>query len=353
MRKNTRTIQNIKSQTKSRRTFLRRKAYEAFLQHKTAYQTAKELNVTCQSVSNWFRHFAIEGETSIEEKKRGPREFTNSRLSSVQVGKLTKAVVDKTPDQLKFDFALWSSKAIQEYVKSKFDVDICRRTARRYMQRLGLTYQCPVRHAREQNPAAVDEWLNKTYPEIKAEASAVGAKIMWGDESSNSPSTTKPRGYSPCGQAPVLLTPANRSLRCSMISAIGNKGDMLFMFHEGAMNADIFKDFITRLIHDCGTPVFLIVDNLKVHHAKVLAEWLAERWQDDKFKLFYLPSYSPELNPDEYLNRDVKAHLAEKSVPKTKEGMRDAITRHLENRRGDRSAIKRFFEKDEVRYAAE
>ena len=79
-------------------------------------------------------------------------------------------IADKTPDQLKFDFALWSSKAIKEYVYRKFGIDISRRTARRYMKALGFTYQCPIRRAKEQNPKAVAEWLETTYPAIKAQA---------------------------------------------------------------------------------------------------------------------------------------------------------------------------------------
>lgn len=118
-----------------------------------------------------------------------------------------------------------------------------------------------------------------------------------------------------------------------MISAVGNTGDLFFMFHKEAMNTDIFKDFIQRLESDIKVPVFLIVDNLRVHHAKILQSWLDEEWQKNKFKLFYLPSCSPELNPDEYLNRDVKAHLSETKVPKTADELTRAVQTHLEKKR--------------------
>ena len=141
------------------------------------------------------------------------------------------------------------------------------------------------------------------------------------------------------------------SIKYKMISAIGNAGDLFFMFHKETMNTDIFKDFILRLTTDIEIPVFLIVDNLRVHHAKILQNWLDEQWEKTRFKLFYLPSYSPELNPDEYLNRDVKAHLAETKISKTADELTEAVRSHLSKK--DKASIKRLFHKPEVRYAAE
>ena len=149
----------------------------------------------------------------------------------------------------------------------------------------------------------------------------------------------------------MLKLPANKSIKCKMISAIGNAGDLFFMFHKETVNTDIFKDFILRLTTDIEVPVFLIVDNLRVHHAKILQNWLDEQWEKTRFKLFYLPSYSPELNPDESLNRDVKAHLAETKISKTADELTEAVRSHLSKK--DKASIKRLFHKPEVRYAAE
>lgn len=122
------------------------------------------------------------------------------------------------------------------------------------------------------------------------------------------------------------------------------------MFHKETMNTDIFKNFIQRLETDIKVPIFLIVDNLRVHHAKSLQNWLDEEWKKKQFKLFYLPSYSPELNPDEYLNRDVKAHLSETKISKTVDELTETVRSHLEKK--DKASIKRLFHKPEVRYAA-
>lgn len=345
------TVQNVKRMTLSGREALRQQAYEGFLSGRTGWSVAKELHLRHTTVYAWFARFSTAASSAVRERKRGPVSSPLSLLTPLQKRRLRKTVIDKTPDQLKFDFALWSSKAIKEYVHDAFGVDICRRTARRYMAQLGLTYQCPVRRAREQNPAAVEKWLSQEYPSIAREASSCGARIMWGDETSNTVGRIRAKGYSPRGTSPVLNAPAGEYMRSSMISAIGNRGDMMFMFFKDAMNADIFKDFIRRLIHDTPAPVFLIVDNLKVHHAKVLQPWFEERRRKDGFRIFYLPSYSPELNPDEYLNRDVKAHLAEKRIPRTADELRNTIESHLNARKENRENIKAFFRKDEVKYA--
>ena len=351
-RKKTQILVNVKALPKTKREEIRRQAFAEYQGEKTAYATARKLHVNISCVYNWFARFKKEGESVVEERPRGPRKLYGCILEKDEMDKLLGAVTGSTPDQLMFDFALWSSRAVIAYVKKHFGKTICRRTARRYLQSLGFTYQRPIRRAREQNPVAVAQWLDTSYPRIKAEAKANKAKILWGDEATVQVGSIHPRGYSPRGVSPVLRTTANRSVKCNMISAVGNKGDLVFMTFKDAMNADLFKTFITKLIAEFKCPLTLIVDNLRVHHAKCLDDWFAERRKEDGFRIEYLPSYSPELNPDEYLNRDVKAGLAERALPKNQDGVETAVVEHLTKRKNDPSAVRRLFRKSEVRYAA-
>ncbi len=351
-RKKPQILINVKALPKAKREELRRQAFAGCQAKETAYSVARRLHVNLSCVYNWFTRFKKEGEAVVEERPRGPQKLCGCILEKDEMDKMLRAVTGSTPDQLMFDFALWSSRAVVAYVKKHFGKTICRRTARRYLQRLGFTYQRPIRRAREQNPVAVAQWLDTSYPRIKAEAKANGAKILWGDEATVQVGSVHPRGYSPRGVSPVLRTTANRSIRCNMISAVGNKGDLVFMTFKDAMNVETFKTFITKLIAEFKCPLTLIVDNLKVHHAKCLDDWFVERRKKDGFRIEYLPSYSPELNPDEYLNRDVKAGLAERALPKNQDGVAAAVVGHLTKRKNDPAAVKRLFEKAEVRYAA-
>ena len=345
------TVADVKRLPKAAREKLRAEAYTKYCDGKTAYSVARDLHVRVTTVYRWFERFKNSNEGTIIERKRGPETSPKAILTCKEREKLMSVVIGKTPEQLKFDFALWSSKAIQEYVQKTFGKMISRKTARRYMQKLGFTNRRPVCYAREQNPALVNEWLNKTYPAIKRKAAQNQATIMWADETTNMIGDGTRKGYSPRGRAPILRTPDKRKIRCNSISAISNRGEMEFMFFDGAMNTDLFKSFCEKLVFNKLHPIFLIVDNLRVHHAKHLKPWLEQMEQEKGFRIYYLPSYSPELNPDEYLNRDIKAHLAEKSIPKSEAKLKQAITRHLLSRKKSPQTIVNLFHKEEVRYA--
>ena len=178
--------------------------------------------------------------------------------------------------------------------------------------------------------------------------------MLWCDEAAILAGEIKTHGYAPRGTAPKLRAPANCGIRCNMISAVGNAGDMRFMIFRDAMNADKFKTFLEHLLNEFPEEaIFPICDNLRVHHAKCLKPWFAERRKQGRLFVHCLPSCSPELNPDEHLNRDTKAHMAERSIPTSTPDMESAVGEHLKRRSVDKEFVKRLFHKKEVRYAAE
>lgn len=165
----------------------------------------------------------------------------------------------------------------------------------------------PIKRALEQRPGDGERWLVTEYPQIQARAKAENAEIYWADETAVKQDTAWVRGYAPAGKTSVLQHAA-RWWHVTMISAVTNQGLVRFAFYPGAINTDCFIDFMDRLIQEAeGRKVFLILDNLRVHHARRVKEWLAER--TGVIEAFYLPSYTPEANPDEYLSRDLKTVL--------------------------------------------
>ena len=174
-------------------------------------------------------------------------------------------------------------------------------------------------------------------------------EIHWGDETGVTNELNYGRSYSPIGVTPVAYVQAKR-LSTSMISTITNQGKVRFMIYKGGMNVAIFKQFLQRLIKDAGRKIFLIVDNLRVHHAKVLSEWLEAN--KDLIELFFLPSYSPERNPDEYLNNDLKTGLSARQHPKTSEALLGNIVSHMRKLQKSPKHVMRFFEHPSVKYAA-
>jgi hypothetical protein len=163
-----------------------------------------------------------------------------------------------------------------------------------------------MKQALEKNPVKIEQWLNDTYPMNAARAKAEGATIYWSDETVVAEDGHWLRGNALACQTPILAAPRKRH-GLSMVSAVSNHVLVRFEFIEEAMNNDLFIGFVGRLIADSKEKMFLILDNLKVHHAKLVTAWLADR--KDQIEVFYLPPYSPEINPDEYLNRDLKTEL--------------------------------------------
>ncbi len=213
-----------------------------------------------------------------------------------------------------------------------------------YLSRWGFTPQKPMRKAYEQSPAAVKKWLDEQYPVIAACAKVEGAEIHWGDETGLRSDDVRGRSYAPQGQTPVVRV-NNKRHGLSIISTVTNRGTMRWKIFDGALNADILIDFMKRLVRDAGRKVYLILDNLRVHHSKPVKAWLGEH--KDQIEVFYLPSYSPELK-----NADLKQAVTKLAPARTKLQLVKAAARHLRSVQRQPERIKSYFEHEPVRYAA-
>jgi transposase len=280
----------------------------------------------------------------------GGRKLGEQRLlSPAQEALVQKLIADKTPDQLKMPYALWSRAAVAELIEQRFGLKLKVRTMGMYLQRWGFTPQKPMRKAYEQSPAAVKKWLDEDYPALAQRARAEGAEIHWGDESGLRSDDVRGRSYAPRGETPVVRVP-NKRHGLSIISTVTNKGQMRWRIFDGALNSTILIDFFKRLIKGQKKKVFLILDNLRVHHSKPVKHWLAQH--AEYIEVFYLPSYSPELNPDEMANADLKQAVTKLAPARTKLQLVKATARHLRSVQRQPQRIKKYFQHDPVRYAA-
>ena len=275
-------------------------------QGKANKDVAEYLGMNPQQCSRIFQKYERGGKNEILLRIRGRRHGEKRNLTEEQERHIQKLIVDKPPDQLKFPFALWTREAVRQLIGRQYGIDMPIRTVGEYLKRWGFTPQKPIKRAKEQNPAAVEQWLKNEYPKIACDAKKEKAEIYWGDETGVQNEANRVRGYGPKGVTPVLKVTAKRA-HISMISAITNEGKVRFMIYREAMTQAKLIVFMSRLIRDAERKVYLILDNLKVHHGKKVAEWLEAH--KEQIVVFYLPSYSPELNPDEYLNGNLKARV--------------------------------------------
>ncbi len=307
------------------------------------------IGVRRQTVSEWWKNYQTQGTQGLKLSKRGVKQGTNRTLDSSQEIEVQRIICDKSPDQLKLTFALWTRQAVRELILQKWNISMPIRTVGEYLKRWGFTPQKPLKRAYEQRPTEVQQWLDEEYPTIASRAKAEGAEIHWGDETGLRSDSQHGRSYSPKGQTPVIRLSAKR-VSSNMISSITNQGKVRFMVYQNAMNAQTLIKFMKRLIADSDKKVFLILDNLRVHHAKDVRKWLNKN--QEHIEVFYLPAYSPELNPDEYLNGDLKAGVHSKPPMRNEAELKRAIVSHMRKLQRLPSRIKNYFKHPKIAYAA-
>ena len=307
------------------------------------------LGVRANTVSDWVKLYKQFGNKGLKEVKRGRKKGYGKLLSSTQELEVQKMIIDKMPDQLKLPYALWTRKAIRDLIKRTYNINIAIRTMGDYLKSWGFTPQKPKKKAYEQNSKSVNKWLEEEYPKIKRQAQKENAEIHWTDETGIKNTSQYGRSYAPKGKTPVKETLAKR-LSLNMISTVTNQGKVRFMTYKGTMNAQRFIIFLKRLIKGANKKLFIILDNLKVHHSKIVKKW--EEENKNKIALFYLPSYSPELNPDEYLNNDLKSGIGLKQTPKNEKQMKNNVKSHMMYLQKNPKKVARFFNHKSIKYAA-
>jgi transposase len=328
---------------------LRRRAVAAVMKGATRTEVERLLGVPRQTVGQWVKAFKAGGEEALASKRRGRKAGSGAKLEPWQHAQLAQVLRDRRPEQLKLPFYLWTRDAVIDLIKRRFGVVVSRSTATRYLKQWGFTPQVPVRRAWEQSGPAVERWLKEEYPAIQRQAKKEGALLHWADEMGLRSDHSSGRSFSPRGRTPVI-TGTGQRFRCNMISAITNQGHLSFMVFRESFTVKVFLRFLRRLIRQSKRKVYLIVDGHPVHRAKLVQAWVEKH--SDRIALFRLPAYSPELNPDEMLNQDVKSNALGRQRPTDVSELMGKVRSYLRSRQRQPAIVKRYFQERHVLYAA-
>src|SRR5216684_1250220 len=326
---------------------LRRRVVDAVQKGLSQTEAARIFGVASGTVSRWMGLVERVGRRALNARRRGRPAV--ARLAPHQAATTVRHIVSGCPDQLSLPFALWTREAVQELLSRKFDLQVSVWTVGRYLRAWGLTPQKPVRRAYEQNPAAVRRWLQKEYPAIRAQAKREKAEIHWGDEMGLRSDHQAGRSYGRRGQTPVVPGTGQR-FRCNLISAITNRGRLAFMVFDQRFTAPVFLNFLRRLLRLIPGKVFLILDRHPVHKSAPVSRWLAKHAA--RIQLFWLPSYSPELNPDELLNQDVKTNALGRVRPIDQQELMGNVRSYLRITQSRPQLVQHYFRERHVQYAA-
>lgn len=325
---------------------LRIRAVRAVEASESQEQVVAALGFSRPRIYEWLASYR---EGGIEALRARPIPGRPSRLDAKALCWIYDSVTTHNPMQMKFEFALWTRDMVRELIRERFNIRLSEVSVGRLLLKLGLSPQRPLTRAYQRDPALVEAWLRDQFPAIQKEGKRVGASIFFADEASVRSDYHSGTTWAPVGQTPVIeRTGARHSL--NMISAVSPRGELRFMCHEGKFNATLFVEFMQRLLLNRRTPIFLIVDGHPVHRAGAVKKFLADHHH--RIHLFRLPSYRPDLNPDELVWAHLKHHKMGKVAITGPDKMKQQVMSFLRSLQKTPALVRAMFQHPSVRYVA-
>jgi transposase len=307
------------------------------------------LGVSQETVSRWWTAYSAGGPGSLPGERTGRPVGSGRTLSDEQARRIRDLIDGHTPEGLGIASPLWSRRAVRDLIRQEFGITMPVRTVGEYLKRWGYTAKRPRRHARRRDPEAVREWLEETYPAIAARAREEGAEIYWCDETGVAADEHPRYGYARKGHPATMEVP-DAHIRVDQVSAISNAGAVRFMTYKGAMDGALFLVFLGRLLRTSTRKILLIVDRLPAHGTAAVANWVEAH--KDRLEVFPMPPRTPELNPDEYLNNDLKGNVHEAGLPASREDLRSRVQRFMRRLYSAPEHVMAYFLHPSVAYAA-
>jgi transposase len=327
-------------------TELRKRGVSAVHDGQRTVVVAQVLGVQRSTLFGWLARYRQGGWDALDARKRGGRP---PKLTAKMLQWIYDIVTMKDPRQMKFPFALWTALMIAELIWRQYGIRLSKASVCRLLNQLGLSPQKPLWRAFQQDPERVEKWVKEEFPKIRAAASKYKADIFFGDEAGVRSDFHSGKTWAIRGKTPVVSTTGAR-FGCNMVSAISPRGVLRFMLIKGKVAADVFVTFLKRLIHNWPRSIFLIVDCHPVHKSVAVSKFVAST--EGRLHLFYLPPYSPELNPDEQVWNHLKNHGVGKQPITGPDQLKRLTYSHLKKIQKLPSLVRSFFGMPETAYAA-
>lgn len=315
----------------------------------TECDLAELLGVTRETICRWWSAYCHGGIDALPHHRPG-RPQGSGRLLTDPQARFIQAILDRQlPRHFDIALPLWTRAAVAELIQQQLGIVLAVRTVGAYLQRWGYTPQRPARKSRKQDPKEVRRWMETTYPALAQRVQEEGAELLWCDETGVRMDDARGRGYARPGHTPLLEVSETHG-QVNVLSAIGNTGESHFMTFQGTLDAAVFVVFLGQLLQGTSRKIFLVVDGFSVHTSAAVQGWVTER--SDRIELIPLPKYSPELNPVEYLNNDIKGEVNEEGLPHDEEELHDHVDSFLHKISSWPARILSYFFHPAVQYAA-
>ena len=327
-------------------TELRRRAVAAVQNGESPEDVARVMRVNRASVYGWLALYRGGGWDNLDAKKRGGRK---PKLDAKALRWIYQTVTLGNPNQLKMPFVLWSAKLLAAAIEKKFGIKLSKASVCRLLHQLGLSPQRPLWRAYQRDPQVVERWLKEEYPAIRAAARKAKGEVWFGDEAGVRSDAHSGTTWAPKGQTPIVSTTGAR-FGLNVISAVNRRGALRFMCVEGKVNADVFIEFLGRLVESAGHPVYLVVDGHPTHKAAKTRKFVEST--KGRLKLFFLPGYSPDLNPDELVWNNLKSQGTGKRAITGPDQLKKLVLGHLRSMQKNAGLVRSFYRTPSTEYAA-
>ncbi|MFJ9847718.1 IS630 family transposase [Kitasatospora sp. NPDC101155] len=326
---------------------LRLRAVAALVEGRDREDVAAMFKVSLKAVDGWWAKWLGGGRDALVARPRGRQVGEHQALSEAEQAAVRQAVLDHQPCDLGLRGQLWTRGQIGALIAKLYRVRLTEPGAGKYLRRWGLSFQRPDKRAVEQDPEAVRGWLEETWPAIRAKAKAEGAEVLFADQVGIRSDQVTGRTWGAKGRTPIVRRTGNR-FSVNAMSAISAKGRMHFMVFTGTFDAKVMCRFLDRLTGHLDRKVHLVVDRHSAHRSRAVRAWLADH--ADQVELHFLPSYSPELNPDELVNADLKRSLPMSSRARNQAELAAEARRFFRRRQRQPHIVRGYFHGPQVRY---
>ena len=324
---------------------IRRRAVSMVHRGIAPIEVAESLGVALRSLFYWMARYRSGGWDGL---KTGSRSGRPGKLDGADMQYIFDTVTEGNPRQLGFPFALWTLDMIGKFIRRDLGVSLSRWSISRLLKQMGLSVQKPVWRAWQQDADAVKRWQSRQFPALRAYAKSVKAKVYFADEAGIRSDFHSGTTWAVRGKTPVVKCTGAR-FSCNMISAVSPTGELRFMITERRMNASLFCEFLDRLMVGEQGTVLVVVDGHPSHKSKMVHKHLEK--YEGRLRLYLLPAYSPELNPDELVWNWVKNHrLGKDSCISDKHSLIKAARSALRSLQKKVEIIKGFFQHPELEY---
>ncbi|MFE5690680.1 IS630 family transposase [Streptomyces sp. NPDC056512] len=262
--------------------------------------------ISLKAVDNWWAKWLAGVREALVAQPRGRRVGEHLLLGEAEQQAIRQAVLERRPCDLGLAGRLWTRAGVRDLITKLYRVRLTEQGVGKYLRRWGLSFQRPDKRAVEQNKETVRVWREETWLAIRVRAKAEGAEVLFADQVGIRSDQVTGRTWGEKGRTPIVRRSGNR---CSVnaMSAISTKGRMRFMVFTETFDADVMCRFMDRLAGHFARKVHLVLDGHSARRSRKVRAWLAGH--PDRIELHFLPPYSPELNPDELVNADLKRSL--------------------------------------------